>query len=128
MVGLLGLPHNASYALTKGAIRSFTESLRAELITSGVGVTAVFPGSIRTAITDSARGTHGSLIARLGRHPLSRLVLRTPETVAKRIVTGVENGRARIVVGADAHLVDLFARLVPGRSGLLGRITSRLVR
>ena len=31
MVGLLGLPHNTSYALTKGAVRSFSEALRAEL-------------------------------------------------------------------------------------------------
>ena len=32
MVGLLGLPQNPSYALTKGAVRSFSESLRNELV------------------------------------------------------------------------------------------------
>lgn len=56
MVGLLGLPQNSSYALTKGAVRSFTESLRNELVTSKVGVTVVFPGAIKTNITNSARG------------------------------------------------------------------------
>ena len=56
MVGLLGLPHNASYSLTKGAVRGFTEALRSELITTSIGVTAVFPGAIRTDITNHARG------------------------------------------------------------------------
>ena len=27
MVGLLGLPHNVAYSLSKGAVRSFTEAL-----------------------------------------------------------------------------------------------------
>ncbi len=56
MVGLLGLPHNASYSLTKGAVRSFTEALRSELVATPIGVTAVFPGAIRTNITNAARG------------------------------------------------------------------------
>lgn len=39
MVGLLGLPHNVSYSLTKGAVRAFSEALRGELVTTQVGVT-----------------------------------------------------------------------------------------
>lgn len=54
MVGLLGLPHNVSYSLTKGAVRAFSEALRGELVTSTVGVTVVFPGAIHTNITSSA--------------------------------------------------------------------------
>nr|HPQ85858.1 SDR family NAD(P)-dependent oxidoreductase [Actinomycetota bacterium] len=48
MVGLLGLPHNVSYSLTKGAVRAFSEALRGELVTTQVGVTVVFPGAIHT--------------------------------------------------------------------------------
>jgi len=48
MVGLLGLPHNVSYSLTKGAVRAFSEALRGELATTQVGVTVVFPGAIHT--------------------------------------------------------------------------------
>lgn len=128
MVGLLGLPHNTSYALTKGAVRSFTEALRSELVSSGVGVTAVFPGSIRTNITQTARGTHAGLLGRMGSHRLAGLALRSPDRVAERIVRAIETNRARVVIGADARLIDLVARLFPGRSGLLGRLTSRLVR
>ena len=40
---------------------------------------------------------------------------------------GIERNRARVVVGPDAHAVNVVARLLPGRSGLVGRITNRLL-
>ena len=127
MVGLLGLPHNASYSLTKGAVRAFSESLRAELVTSGIGVTVVFPGSINTGITASARGSEAGRLAEMGSSRLVPLVMRPPSSVARAIVRGIQRDRARVVVGPDAHLVSGFSRLVPGRSGLVGRLTNRLV-
>jgi short-subunit dehydrogenase len=127
MVGLIGLPHNASYSLTKGAVRSFTEALRAELITTRVGVSAVFPGAIRTNITNTARGSESARLARMGRSRLAPLAMRPPGAVARRIVAAIEHKRARVVVGPDAHVADLLSRVVPGRSGLVGRVTARVV-
>lgn len=126
MVGLVGLPHNASYSLTKGAVRGFTEALRAELITTSIGVTAVFPGAIRTNITNTARGGESERLAQMGRSRLAPLAMRPPRVVARHIVSAIEHDRARAVVGPDARIVDLLSRIVPGRSGLLGRVTSRL--
>ena len=127
MVGLLGLPHNVAYSLSKGAVRSFTEALRGELITSGIGVTAVFPGAIRTNITASARGAQADRLERMGESRLAPLAMRPPSIVAKRIVSAIERNRARVVVGPDAHLVSLVTRVAPGRSGLVGRLTTRLL-
>lgn len=126
MVGLLGLPHNASYSLTKGAVRAFSEALRGELVTSSVGVTVVFPGAINTNITAHARGGQAARLAELGRSRLAPYVMRPPSAVAKRIVGAIEQDRARVVVGPDAHAVSVLARLMPGRSGLVGRLTNRL--
>lgn len=128
MVGLLGLPHNVSYSLTKGAVRSFSEALRGELVTSPVGVTVVHPGAINTNITASARGSQAAKIAEMGRSRLAPVLMRPPSSVAKRIVKAIEHNRARVVVGPDAHVVSLFTRVLPGRSGLVGRITNRLDR
>ncbi len=127
MVGLLGLPHNASYSLTKGAVRAFTEALRAELVTTPIGVTAVFPGAIRTNITEGARGSQAERLAKMGRSRFAPLAMRPPSAVAKRIVRAIEHDRARAVVGPDARAVDLLCRVLPGRSGLVGRATNRLV-
>lgn len=126
MVGLLGLPHNVAYSLTKGAVRSFTEALRAELVTTDVGVTVVFPGAIRTNITNVARGTHAARLATMGQSRLAPLAMRPPSSVAKRIVHAIEKDRARVTVGPDARAVDLLTRVYPSRSGLVGRVTSKV--
>lgn len=128
MVGLLGLPHNVSYSLTKGAVRAFTEALRAELVSTSIGVTAVFPGAIRTNITSNARGSQAERIAAMGRSRFAPLLMRPPSTVASRIVHAIDHDRARAIVGPDARMVDMASRLLPGRSGLIGRVTSRLDR
>ena len=126
MVGLLGLPHNAAYSLAKGAVRSFSEALRAELVKTNVGVTVVFPGAIRTDITNQARGAHAAKLAEMGRSRLAPLAMRPPSVVARRIVHAIDKDRARITVGPDARLVDLLMRAYPGRSGLVGRLTNRM--
>lgn len=125
MVGLLGLGHNVSYSLTKGAVRSFTEALRSELITTQIGVTAVFPGAIRTNITNTARGSESQRLADMGRSKLAPLVMRPPSVAAAKIARAIERNRARMVIGPDARFVDLTCRVLPGRSGLIGRVTSR---
>lgn len=128
MVGLLGLPHNVSYSLTKGAVRAFSEALRAELVATQVGVTVVFPGAIHTNITAGARGGQAARLAEMGQSRLAPYVMRPPSAVARRIVSAIERDRARVVVGPDAHVVSALSRVLPGRSGLVGRLTSRLDR
>lgn len=127
MVGLVGLPYNTSYSLTKGAVRGFTEALRSELVTTSIGVTAVLPGAIRTDITNTARGGEASRLAKMGTSRFAPLVMRPPSTVARRIVSAIDHNRARCVVGPDAWALDAFVRFLPGRSGLIGRLTSRFV-
>ena len=129
MAGLLGLPRNVIYSMSKGAVRTFSEGLRAELRSSGIGVTMVHPGAINTNIAKAARGAEAERLQRLGALQdgvLGRIVMRPPEAVAKAIVRGIEHDRARVLVGPDARLVDAWARLVPSRSGLIGRAIDRI--
>lgn len=128
MAGLLGFPQNVVYSMTKGAIRSFSEGLRSELIGSPIGVTVVMPGAIDTNIITSARGTQAERLARTQSNERARRLLTKPSTVARRIVDGIRRDRARVVVGPDAHLIDLSARLLPGRSGLIGRAAALIDR
>ncbi len=128
MVGLLGLPHNAVYSLTKGAVRSFSEALRAELVTTDIGLTVVFPGAIRTDITNTARGTHAAQLASMGSSRFAPLAMRPPAVAARRIVGAIERDRARVTVGPDARALDLLVRFYPGRAGAVGRLTTRLRR
>lgn len=127
MVGLLGLPHNVGYSLTKAAVRGFSEGLRSELVRTGVGLTVVFPGAVNTDIIASARGAEAARLAAMNGSGFATRLLRPPSAVADAVVRGIEKDRARVVVGPDAHVMSAVSRLLPGRSGLIGRLTSRLV-
>ncbi|MEV6275215.1 SDR family NAD(P)-dependent oxidoreductase [Nocardia sp. NPDC051832] len=127
MVGILGLPHNASYAMTKGAVRSLSEALRGELVSTNVGLTTVFPGAHRTGITDTARGSHRDLLSQMGSSRLAPIAMRSPARLAHRIVEAIAKDKARVVAGPDARAIDLWTRLAPGRTRLIGRFTGRMV-
>jgi len=126
MVAFVGLPQNAVYSLTKGAVRSFTEGLRGELAGTAIGVTAVFPGAVHTNIMHGARGGEAERLSRMGHSRLAPYLLRSPDAVASRIVRAIERDQARTLVGPDARLLDLAARVLPGRSGMIGRALDRI--
>jgi short-subunit dehydrogenase len=121
MAAFVGLPQNVIYSLTKGAVRSFSEALRAELGGSGIGVSALFPGAVGTDIMDRARGSQAARVAAFGRTRFARYLRRPPEVAARQIVRAIEHDKARVLLGPDARLLDLTARILPGRTRLLGR-------
>lgn len=51
--GMLGLPKQAAYSLTKGAVLNFTRTVAAEAGPYGVRANAVCPGFIETALGDA---------------------------------------------------------------------------
>ncbi len=52
LAGLRGLPRNAAYSASKAALSTFLESLRVDLNGTGIYVTCVHPGFIKTPMTE----------------------------------------------------------------------------
>lgn len=52
LAGYSGLPLTAAYSASKGALHNFFESLRLDLRKSGVDVTMITPGYVKTPLTD----------------------------------------------------------------------------
>jgi uncharacterized protein len=77
--GKIATPKSSVYAATKHAVLGFTNSLRMEAAQSGVYVTAVNPGPIKTNFFDIA-DTSGSYVKNVGRYMLDA------EEVARRVV------------------------------------------
>lgn len=125
MAAFVGFPLTAGYSLSKGAVRLFSEGLRGELRASGVGVTTVHPGAIDTNIIHAARGATAPKFGAMTQSKYRNLILTKPETVARKIHHAIAHNRPRVLVGPDAHFVDLIARIAPARSGLLGRAVDR---
>ena len=115
--GLGGVPNQSAYCAAKFAVRGFTDSLRHELRGTGVTAINVHPGGINTNIVRNARFQKDPE----GRGPtreqmveeFAAVTMTHPNKAAEIIHRGVEAGKARILVGSDAHVFDILTRLAP---------------
>ena len=118
LFGLLSIPGQSMYNAAKYAVRGFTEALREEMLLAGhpVGVTVVHPGGIKTAIARSSRTSSREDRDENARLFDERLAKMEPEEAARIIVEkGILGGKARLLVGLDAHALHHFARLTGSR-------------
>jgi short-subunit dehydrogenase len=113
--GLVAPPEQVAYAASKFAVRGFSEALRHELAGSSVSVSVVHPGGVNTSIAEKARVPAGVSEAEIARrHERYRKLLRlAPEIAGETIVRGVERRQPRILIGSDAKVISLIARLLP---------------
>jgi NAD(P)-dependent dehydrogenase (short-subunit alcohol dehydrogenase family) len=118
LYGLISMPGQSMYNASKYAVRGFTEALREEMLVAGhpVRVTAVHPGGIKTAIARNARYSDredGVASAALFDEKMATMA---PEQAARIIVEkGIIGGKARVLVGLDAHVIHQFGRLTGSR-------------
>jgi NAD(P)-dependent dehydrogenase (short-subunit alcohol dehydrogenase family) len=120
LFGLLASPTQGTYNASKFAVRGFTEALRQELDLErcGVSATSVHPGGIRTNIARAAKMDASMDRATGGRAEAARarfdqmLNMTTAESAAQQILRAVERNQRRVLVGADAKVMDFFVRLL----------------
>jgi NAD(P)-dependent dehydrogenase (short-subunit alcohol dehydrogenase family) len=117
--GIVGIPTQGAYNAAKFAVRGFTESLRMELdmMRCGVSATSVHPGGIKTNIARAARLSES--VAAVGADPkrahekLGAAFRTSPNEAARVILAAVKKNQPRVLVGADAYVIDAAARLLP---------------
>ncbi|QIX27895.1 SDR family NAD(P)-dependent oxidoreductase [Nocardioides sp. JQ2195] len=130
LFGLVSMPGQSAYNATKYAVRGFTEALREEMLVNQhpVTVTCIHPGGIKTGISRNGRKTaseDGNAIDRLFDEKLARM---SPEKAAEIILSAGMKGKARQLVGIDAHLVHHFAKLAGSRyQDIVARASKRVV-
>jgi short-subunit dehydrogenase len=106
-----GLPKSAAYCASKAAVSAFFESLRVDLRGSGVDVTIIHPGFIKTPLT-------------AGRHADMPYLMELDDAV-KKIVRAIETRKksyafpwqlASIVRAAMIMPIPLYDRIISKRS------------
>lgn len=122
-----GLPMMAGYAVSKAAVLSYSEGLRAEVDEAALGVSVICPGFLPTAIGASGRYPGGELGERLRRR--AGLLLdrkgRHPDEVGRAVVAAIDRDRFLVPLYFEGW-ASLTLRSVP--SGVRRRLMPWLER
>ncbi len=113
--GMIAPPEQSAYAASKFAVRGFTESLRHELAGTGVVVSSVHPGGVKTNIARNAKlgANTPNEWKDQGAKFFDKVAQTTSESAAKTIVRGIKDRNPRILIGSDARIISLVSRLFP---------------
>jgi NAD(P)-dependent dehydrogenase (short-subunit alcohol dehydrogenase family) len=128
MAGLVPTPRMAPYCTSKFAVVGLSRSLAAELKPRGIGVSAICPGIIDTAIVHDGV-LRGDLSRRAEKiEAFYRRRGASPDVVAESVVDAVRKNRL-IVPVPRSHVVPgwLVDRLSPRLSQSLATLTARFV-
>jgi NAD(P)-dependent dehydrogenase (short-subunit alcohol dehydrogenase family) len=101
VAGFRGLAGAEAYGATKAAQINLLESLRVHVARTGVRVTTICPGFVRTDLTAG--------------NPFPMPFIIEPDHAARSICNGLEHERTQIVFPAPMALLMQAARLVPAR-------------
>jgi short-subunit dehydrogenase len=96
----VGIPREAVYSASKHAVAGLSEAVRGELRGSGVELSVIMPGLVRTDL--AAGTTRGSLVL-------------APEQVAAAIAGALERPRFEVYVPRSYAALALIATLFPRR-------------
>jgi short-subunit dehydrogenase len=130
LFGLISMPGQTAYNATKYAVRGFTEALREEMLINKhpVTVTCIHPGGIKTGIARHGRKTRGQDAEAIDNLFEKRLARMPADKAARIILNAAVAGKARQLVGIDAHLVHHFAKLTGSRyQDVVARIAGRVI-
>ncbi|MDR3521353.1 MAG: SDR family NAD(P)-dependent oxidoreductase [Acidocella sp.] len=119
--GIIGVPGNVAYCASKFAIRGFAEALRQEVADTSIGITVVHPGGVNTNIARAAKIAAGTdlLAAQEGVERFQKLLRTKPAAAADTIINGIKRRRQRVLIGADAYVIDTLKRLMPKQADKL---------
>lgn len=139
--GQIAPPFVGAYAASKFALEAIADAMRVELAPSGVGVSIIEPGNVRTPIWEKGRREKDALVARMPAQAVThygdaveKLVRVTereertgiePELVAQSVLHALRSPkpRARYAVGNPPAWQRRFATLLPAH--LRDKLVSR---
>lgn len=110
------IPHNATYASTKAFLNTFSESLRGELRGSGVHVTLLAPGPVRTGMLESVDTAAANKL-------VPDYLWVTAEYAAKVSLDGLARNKMRVVPGIPAKVMSVANQYLP--RGIVAPIVGR---
>ena len=99
VAGIRGLPGASAYTASKAATIAYLESLRVELNPSGINVTTIAPGFIKTPMTD------------INQYPMPFLM--APDIAAKKFAQAIAKKKRFIVIPWQMGYLARILRFIP---------------
>ncbi len=133
VLGLVAFPYRGAYVASKFALEGLADTLRLELVGTGIHVCLIEPGPILSRFRDNAHAAYRRHIrAEISPHREKYAALETrltqegptapftlpPEAVLKRVIHALESPRprARYPVTVPTYLFAALRRLLPTRA------------
>lgn len=111
IAGYRGLPARSGYSASKFAMNGFLESLRTELLYTGVNVLTVAPGFTASNIRNTALDGKGNTQKE---SPLDESQIMPAEECAKHIYKAYKNKKRTLILTTQGKLTVFFNRLFSG--------------
>jgi NADP-dependent 3-hydroxy acid dehydrogenase YdfG len=111
--GIMGVPTQSAYCISKFAVRGFTESLRMEVAKyTNLQIIQVHPGGIDTNIITNSKIRTETAKEKLTAQ-FKKGAMTSASDAAKTIINGIQNKKTRVLIGRDAKWIDFIVRLFP---------------
>lgn len=121
LTGKTGVPTRTAYSASKHAMQGFFDSLRIELMGSGVDVLVVSPGFVATPIRDRALGPDGKPRGKSPRDEQKGNM--SVEECVRQIVAAMRKRRRELVMTVTGRVGVIVKAFAPG---LVDRLAARM--
>ncbi|MDX1992731.1 MAG: SDR family oxidoreductase [bacterium] len=122
LTGKTGVPTRTAYSASKHAMQGFFDSLRIELLGTGVDVLVVSPGFVQTSVRERAFGADGKP---LGQSHLDEAGVMPVEECVRQIVDAMQKRRRELVMTSRGRLAQWLKLIAPA---MVDKIALRAIR
>lgn len=112
VLGLYGVQTRTAYCASKHALRGYFSSLRNELANTSIRISLIYPGYVKTQVSQNALQADGSSYGKTDEGHKNGL---TPEACARAIVRAMEKDKNdAVIAGPKEWMGVLLSRWAPG--------------
>lgn len=120
VVGLVATPYRSAYAAAKHAIAGFYDALRAESFDSGIRVSVIYPGFVKSNVSLSALTGSGEAHGLVDEQQVTAM---PADAFAQQAVAALAREENRIIIAGKEKLAVWLGRLSPD---LLARVIRKV--